>query len=99
MSRYAIAGENDADVMPCTRNVMFGVWGVCLLSEIALFAGMQYFISESISIAEKLSLHIATSSLSVTIVIALLVYWLQKIDEGKERWHRRDTAAICAARR
>lgn len=28
MSRYAIAGENDADVMPRTRNERFGVWGI-----------------------------------------------------------------------
>lgn len=29
MSRYAINGENDTDVVLCTRNVIFGVWGIC----------------------------------------------------------------------
>lgn len=29
ISRYAIAGENDTDVVSCTRNTIFGVQGIC----------------------------------------------------------------------
>ena len=44
------------------------------------------FLSEHIERMDKLSLHIATASLSVTIIIALLVYWLQKSDDNKEQY-------------
>ena len=33
MSRCAISGENDADVMPHTRDERFGVWGICIKRE------------------------------------------------------------------
>ena len=44
------------------------------------------FLSEHIDRMDKLSLHMATASLSVTIIIALLVYWLQKSDDNKEQY-------------
>ena len=29
-SRCVITGKNDVDVLPCIRNVRFGVWGICV---------------------------------------------------------------------
>ena len=44
------------------------------------------FLSEHIDRMDKLSLHIATASLAVTIIIAFLVYRLQKSDDNKEQY-------------
>lgn len=69
------------------------IMGVVLaVPQIVLYLAMKYGISEYIDYMDKLSLHIATASLSVTIIIALLVYWLQKSDAGKEQLHRQRAA-------
>lgn len=65
---------------------------VLTVPQITLALCMKYGISENIGTADKLSLHIATGSLSVTIIIALLVYWLQKSDNNKEQLHRQHAA-------
>lgn len=72
------------------KGIIIGV--VLVAPQIALLLCMKYGISDNIGIADKLSLHIATGSLSVAIIIALLVYWLQKSDASKEQLHRQSAA-------
>lgn len=62
------------------------IGAVLTVPQVVLYLAMKYGISEHIDRMDKLSLHIATASLSVTIIIALLVYWLQKTDDNKEQY-------------
>ena len=129
-----IAGANDTDVVPCTRNVIFGVWGicnkrgksrfmeikklkyrknekrkllagikiiftlgVCLLPEIALLLLIPSELYSGEDRLNLLGLYISACSLSMTVLIAFLIYWLQKSDENREQRHRQQMA--CTAMR
>lgn len=51
---------------------------VLTVPQITLALCMKYGVSENIGTVDKLSLHIATGSLSATIIIGLLMYWFRK---------------------